>query len=194
MILTSMRGLFTDRIFLGILVIGLLGLITDQIFKYLHRWLLPWSPKAGLRERGVRVARLTLDRLSDALPDPPRGDRHRAPGHQLRDQGPGVRGARGHLGLRQVDASSAWWPACSRRATGASCSTAAPCPGPGAERGMVFQSYTLFPWLTVQQNVEFGLRLRGTPPAERGAVAAHYIAWSAWLASRTCTRRSCPAA
>jgi NitT/TauT family transport system permease protein len=47
MILTSMRGLFTDRIFVGILVIGLLGLISDQIFKYLHRWLLPWSPKAG---------------------------------------------------------------------------------------------------------------------------------------------------
>jgi ABC-type nitrate/sulfonate/bicarbonate transport system ATPase subunit len=48
--------------------------------------------------------------------------------------------------------------------------------GPGPERGMVFQSYTLFPWLTVQQNVEFGPRLRGTPPSERGAVAAHYIA------------------
>jgi NitT/TauT family transport system permease protein len=47
MILTSMRGLFTDRIFVGILVIGLLGLISDLIFKYLHRWLLPWSPKTA---------------------------------------------------------------------------------------------------------------------------------------------------
>lgn len=47
MILTSMRGLFTDRIFVGILVIGLLGLTCDLIFKYLHRWLLPWSPKTG---------------------------------------------------------------------------------------------------------------------------------------------------
>jgi NitT/TauT family transport system permease protein len=47
MILNSMRGLFTDRIFVGIMVIGLLGLATDQLFKYLHRWLLPWSPKAG---------------------------------------------------------------------------------------------------------------------------------------------------
>jgi NitT/TauT family transport system permease protein len=45
MILNSMRGLFTDRIFVGMLVIGLLGLTTDQAFKYLHRWLLPWSPK-----------------------------------------------------------------------------------------------------------------------------------------------------
>jgi NitT/TauT family transport system permease protein len=47
MILNSMRGLFTDRIFVGIMVIGLLGLATDQCFKYLHRWLLPWSPKIG---------------------------------------------------------------------------------------------------------------------------------------------------
>jgi len=47
LILTSMRGLFTDRIFVGILVIGLLGLISDLAFKYLHRWLLPWSPKAA---------------------------------------------------------------------------------------------------------------------------------------------------
>ena len=47
--------------------------------------------------------------------------------------------------------------------------------GPGADRGMVFQSYTLFPWLTVQRNVEFGLRLRGTPAPDRARVAQHYI-------------------
>lgn len=47
MILNSMRGLFTDRIFVGIMVIGLLGLASDLLFKYLHRWCLPWSPKAG---------------------------------------------------------------------------------------------------------------------------------------------------
>lgn len=42
-ILNSMRGLYTDQIFLGIMVIGLLGLITDQLFKLLRDWFLPWA-------------------------------------------------------------------------------------------------------------------------------------------------------
>jgi NitT/TauT family transport system permease protein len=42
-ILNSMRGLFTEQIFLGIMVIGLLGLMTDQIFKALRNWMLPWA-------------------------------------------------------------------------------------------------------------------------------------------------------
>jgi ABC-type nitrate/sulfonate/bicarbonate transport system ATPase subunit len=47
--------------------------------------------------------------------------------------------------------------------------------GPGADRGMVFQSYTLFPWLTVQGNVEFGSRLKAMAAAERARVAREYI-------------------
>jgi NitT/TauT family transport system ATP-binding protein len=46
---------------------------------------------------------------------------------------------------------------------------------PGADRGMVFQAYTLFPWLTVQRNVEFGPRLRGVGADERGRLARHYL-------------------
>jgi NitT/TauT family transport system ATP-binding protein len=50
-----------------------------------------------------------------------------------------------------------------------------PITGPSAERGMVFQSYTLFPWLTVRRNVEFGLELKRTPAAERRRIAERFI-------------------
>ena len=50
-----------------------------------------------------------------------------------------------------------------------------PVSGPGADRGMVFQSYTLFPWLTVEQNVRFGLREKGLPDAEQASIARHWI-------------------
>jgi ABC-type nitrate/sulfonate/bicarbonate transport system ATPase subunit len=43
--------------------------------------------------------------------------------------------------------------------------------GPGPDRGMVFQSYTLFPWLTVADNIAFGLRERGMPEAQRAQIA-----------------------
>ena len=52
----------------------------------------------------------------------------------------------------------------------------APVTAPGADRGMVFQSYTLFPWLTVEQNIRFGLREQGLSTAEQTRIAAHYIA------------------
>jgi ABC-type nitrate/sulfonate/bicarbonate transport system ATPase subunit len=51
-----------------------------------------------------------------------------------------------------------------------------PVTGPGADRGMVFQSYTLFPWLTVMQNVCFGLREKKTPPGQMDGIARHFIA------------------
>jgi ABC-type nitrate/sulfonate/bicarbonate transport system ATPase subunit len=47
--------------------------------------------------------------------------------------------------------------------------------GPGADRGMVFQKYTSFAWLTIAENVEYGLRLRGTPAAERREIVRHLI-------------------
>jgi NitT/TauT family transport system ATP-binding protein len=47
--------------------------------------------------------------------------------------------------------------------------------GSGRDRGMVFQSYTLFPWLTVRGNVAFGLRLRGVAAAEVRATVDRYL-------------------
>lgn len=48
--------------------------------------------------------------------------------------------------------------------------------GPGADRGMVFQSYTLFPWLTIEQNIRFGLRERGMSEAEQKERSDFFIA------------------
>lgn len=50
-----------------------------------------------------------------------------------------------------------------------------PIRGPGAERGMVFQEYALFPWRTVEQNIEYGLRLKGVAPGQRQEICRYYI-------------------
>ncbi|MBM7619717.1 NitT/TauT family transport system ATP-binding protein/sulfonate transport system ATP-binding protein [Bacillus tianshenii] len=47
--------------------------------------------------------------------------------------------------------------------------------GPGPDRGMVFQSYTLYPWLTVKENISFGLKLKGSSQKEQDDVARHYL-------------------
>jgi NitT/TauT family transport system ATP-binding protein len=46
---------------------------------------------------------------------------------------------------------------------------------PGPDRGMVFQHYTLYPWMNVQQNTEFGLKLQGVPKKERREQASYYL-------------------
>ncbi|MDQ0467877.1 ABC transporter ATP-binding protein [Labrys wisconsinensis] len=51
-----------------------------------------------------------------------------------------------------------------------------PIEGPGRDRGVVFQSYTLLPWLTAQGNVEFALKAAGRSAAEARAVAADHLA------------------
>lgn len=48
-------------------------------------------------------------------------------------------------------------------------------PGPGADRGMVFQSYTLYPWLTVAQNIAFGLKLQKVPKAQQQERVSYYL-------------------
>lgn len=48
--------------------------------------------------------------------------------------------------------------------------------GPGPDRGMVFQEYALFPWMTVEENIAFGLQIKGTDKAEIGATVARLLA------------------
>lgn len=47
--------------------------------------------------------------------------------------------------------------------------------GPSRERGMVFQKYTSFPWLTVADNIAYGPSINGIPAAERAKIVAHLI-------------------
>jgi ABC-type nitrate/sulfonate/bicarbonate transport system ATPase subunit len=50
-----------------------------------------------------------------------------------------------------------------------------PITGPGHDRGMVFQGYSSYPWLTVLDNVAFGLMLRGVPREQRESTARTWI-------------------
>ncbi|MDE1995741.1 MAG: ABC transporter ATP-binding protein [Rhizobiaceae bacterium] len=50
-----------------------------------------------------------------------------------------------------------------------------PISGPGADRGMVFQNFALFPWYTVLGNVAFGPKMKGAPRQEREDIAREYI-------------------
>lgn len=47
--------------------------------------------------------------------------------------------------------------------------------GPGPDRGMVFQHYTLYPWMNVQENAEFGLKLQGMSKKQRQEKASYYL-------------------
>ena len=46
---------------------------------------------------------------------------------------------------------------------------------PGQDRGMVFQSYTLFPWLSVKENIQFGLEISGMPKVQQEQIAQEFV-------------------
>ena len=52
----------------------------------------------------------------------------------------------------------------------------APVGAPTWRRSMVFQEYALFPWMTVEQNIAFGLEMKGLPAAQRKEIVARYVA------------------
>jgi NitT/TauT family transport system ATP-binding protein len=50
-----------------------------------------------------------------------------------------------------------------------------PVSGPGRDRGMVFQKYTSFPWLTVSDNIAYGMKINGVPAAEQAKTIKHLL-------------------
>jgi len=50
-----------------------------------------------------------------------------------------------------------------------------PIHGPGTDRILIFQEHGLFPWLTVAENVEFGMKMKGIAKAERRERTSHYL-------------------
>lgn len=69
-----------------------------------------------------------------------------------------------------------------------------PVEGPGPDRGIVFQQYALFPWLTVEENVKFGLKLQGKSKEECDEIANKYIKLVELQDSRSPTPKSFRAA
>jgi NitT/TauT family transport system ATP-binding protein len=57
-----------------------------------------------------------------------------------------------------------------------------PIDGPGADRGVVFQQYSLFPWMSVRKNVEFGLRMQGVAASKRETNARTLLGLAGLLA------------
>ncbi len=47
--------------------------------------------------------------------------------------------------------------------------------GPGTDRGMVFQGYTLFPWMTVEENIKYGLKQKKMPKNEQEEICNKYL-------------------
>ncbi|SFU74658.1 ABC transporter ATP-binding protein [Pseudoduganella namucuonensis] len=58
----------------------------------------------------------------------------------------------------------------------------APIDGPGSDRGVVFQQYSLFPWMTVRKNVEFGLKMKGVGQSVRETQARTLLGLAGLLA------------
>ena len=185
-ITTAQRFFQTDLIFGYLLLLGFLGLATDQamklagrrFFRYLRRAMTPRLAIAGLgrtfrTDRGETVALRGVDLEV---------------GENEFVALVGTSGC-GKSTLLSIVAGLDVEDEGTRHA-----STAPPVEGPGLDRGVVFQSYTLLPWLTALGNVEFALKAAGRSGREAREDAARTSRSSGSRTSPAPIRASSPAA
>ena len=170
MITDSQALLATDQIIFGIIVIGLIGLVSDFAFKWANRRAVPVGATGPLRTRmsnhphACAASSAAVDTDTLALQAT---DLDVAENDFITILGPS---GCGKSTLLRIVAGL------DRQTAGEVLLDGQRITGPGADRGMVFQSYTLFPWLTVRDNVCFGLRERGLPRASSSRSAHAFLA------------------
>ena len=170
---TARRYGKTPEVFAGILTIGVIGLVSDQAIRFGHR---RWFRYLELRPHA--------ERLLHRIPRADEGLLRRARPHRRRSSSR----------CRSTSRKASSW--CSSGPSGCGKTTVmrmvggletpttgevlldgtAASTAPSREKGMVFQSYSSFPWLTVLGNIRFGLKYRNDiASAEKERIARHYL-------------------
>ena len=199
-ILEAREFMWSDKIIAGMVTIGFCGLGIDFFMNRLNRWLLRWH--RGRRELMEPAAALTVEpavRIDGVRKVFRAGGREVvaldgidldiAPGELVCLLGPSGCGK-----STLLNAIAGFAPPSS----GTLLANGRPVIGPGPDRAMVFQEYALFPWMTVEANVAFGLEIKGeSRPASASAwtrCSASSASPSSAIASPRTSRAVCASA